>query len=90
MCSSLIATGPSCGAEQELSIRQKRRPWPVQLPLLQTHAYSYLSEANMNKDTLCQISIVVAVAATIVVNGLADALPLNGLGTGAISDMFPV
>ncbi len=44
----------------------------------------------MNKDTLRQISIVVAVVATIVVNGLANALPINGLGTGAISDMFPV
>jgi benzodiazapine receptor len=44
----------------------------------------------MNKDTLRQISIVVAVIATIVVNGLANALPINGRQTGAISDMFPV
>jgi hypothetical protein len=44
----------------------------------------------VNKDTLRQISIVVAVIATIVVNGLANALPFNGRQTGAISDMFPV
>lgn len=44
----------------------------------------------MNKDTLRQISIVVAVIVTIVVNGLANALPINGRQTGAISDMFPV
>ncbi|HEX9118255.1 MAG TPA: tryptophan-rich sensory protein, partial [Anaerolineae bacterium] len=44
----------------------------------------------MNKDTLRQFSIVVAVVATIVVNALADALPINGRQTGAISDMFQV
>jgi benzodiazapine receptor len=33
---------------------------------------------------------VVAVIATIVVNGLANALPLNGLATGEISDRFQV
>ena len=44
----------------------------------------------MNKDLTRQILIVVAVVATIVVNGLANALPINGLQTGAISDSFPV
>ncbi len=44
----------------------------------------------MNKDLTRQILIVVAVVATIVVNGLANALPINGLQTGEISDSFPV
>ena len=44
----------------------------------------------MSKDTLRQILIVVAVIATLIVNGLANALPINGRQTGAISDMFPV
>ena len=44
----------------------------------------------MNKDLTRQILIVVAVVATIVVNGLANALPINGLTTGEISDRFPV
>jgi hypothetical protein len=42
------------------------------------------------KNTLRQISVVVALLATIVINILADALPINGLGTGAISDSFHV
>jgi hypothetical protein len=42
------------------------------------------------KDILRQISVVLTIAATIVVNVLADALPINGLGTGQISDMFKV
>lgn len=37
-----------------------------------------------------QALIVLAVFATIVVNGLANALPLNGLTTGEISDRFDV
>lgn len=44
----------------------------------------------MNKDILRQILIIVAVAATIVVNALANILPINDLQTGAISDRFPV
>lgn len=44
----------------------------------------------MNKDTLRQILVVISVVATIVVNGLANALPLNGQETGAISDRFPI
>jgi translocator protein len=44
----------------------------------------------MNRDTLRQVLVVIAVAATIVVNGLANALPINGHQTGAISNMFPV
>ncbi len=42
------------------------------------------------KNTLRQISVVVVVLATIVINILADALPINGLGTGTISDSFHV
>ncbi len=44
----------------------------------------------MNKDLTRQILIVLAVVATIAVNGLANALPINGLQTGEISDSFPV
>jgi len=44
----------------------------------------------MNKDTLRQIAVILSVIATIAVNGLANALPLNGQTTGEISDRFPV
>ncbi len=44
----------------------------------------------MKKDTVRQIVNVVAVLATIGINGLANALPLNGLTTGEISDRFDV
>lgn len=42
------------------------------------------------KDTLRQISVLVTILATLVVNVLAEALPINGLGTGQISDRFQV
>jgi hypothetical protein len=42
------------------------------------------------KDTLRQISVILTIAATIVVNVLANTLPINGLNTGAISDRFKV
>lgn len=44
----------------------------------------------MNRDTVRQFLIIVAVIATIVVNGLASALPINGQTTGEISDSFDV
>ena len=44
----------------------------------------------MRKDTLRQLVVVLAVVATVVLNGLANALPLNGLTTGEISDRFQV
>lgn len=44
----------------------------------------------MNKDTLRQIVNLLLVVATIAFNGLANALPLNGLNTGEISDRFQV
>jgi hypothetical protein len=42
------------------------------------------------KNTFRQIAVAVAILATLVVNVLADALPINGLNTGAISDRFHV
>ena len=44
----------------------------------------------MKKRTLWVWINVVAVVATIAINGLANALPLNGLTTGDISDRFDV
>jgi hypothetical protein len=44
----------------------------------------------MNKDKLRQLGVVLSVAAVIGVNALANALPLNGLNTGEISDRFEV
>lgn len=42
------------------------------------------------KHILRQTAIVISILATLVVNGLANALPLNGLTTGEISDRFQV
>lgn len=42
------------------------------------------------KDILRQIIVVLTILVTLVVNGLANALPLNGLNTGQISDRFNV
>lgn len=44
----------------------------------------------MKKGLLRQIAVVVAVITTITINALADILPINGLGTGQISDKFQV
>ena len=44
----------------------------------------------MNRDSLRQIAIILGVVATIVVNGLANALPLNGQLTGEVSDRYLV
>jgi hypothetical protein len=44
----------------------------------------------MDKDLQRQIVNVVSYALTVIVNGLAVALPLNGLATAEISDRFPV
>ena len=51
---------------------------------------SNLGEDLMNRVTIQRIANVVAVIATLLVNGLANALPLNGLNTGEISDRFQV
>lgn len=42
------------------------------------------------KDKLRQIFVVLSILVAIVVNGLANALPLNGQNTGEISDRFEV
>jgi hypothetical protein len=42
------------------------------------------------KNSLRQIAVVVTMLVTIVINVLADALPINGLNTGKISDNFHV
>jgi hypothetical protein len=44
----------------------------------------------MKKDIIRQILVVVTFIFTITANGLANALPLNGQSTGAISDSFQV
>ncbi len=42
------------------------------------------------KDKIRQLAVILSIALTIVVNTLANALPLNGLNTGQISDRFEV
>ena len=42
------------------------------------------------KDILRQITVIVTILATLIVNTLANALPINGLNTGQISDRFNV
>ena len=42
------------------------------------------------KDTMRQITVVFTIIATLVVNALADILPINGQNTAAISDRFQV
>ena len=44
----------------------------------------------MNKNVVYRIITVVTTLLTITVNGLANALPLNGQGTGEISDRFAI
>lgn len=42
------------------------------------------------KNLLRQISVIVTILVTLIINVLADLLPINGLNTGAISDTFHV
>ncbi len=44
----------------------------------------------MNKDIIRQITVVVALIATIVINVLSNTLPFNGMTAGEISDSFDV
>lgn len=44
----------------------------------------------MNKDLIRQISVIVSLVVAVVVNGLANALPINGITTAEISDSFDV
>ena len=50
----------------------------------------YKKRGNTMKDILRQIAVILTIIATLVVNGLANALPLNGQNTGQISDRFDV
>lgn len=42
------------------------------------------------KDILRQIAVILTIVATLIVNVLANVLPINGLNTGQISDRFQV
>jgi hypothetical protein len=42
------------------------------------------------KDRQRQIAVILTILITLIVNGLANALPINGLNTGEISDRFQV
>ncbi len=44
----------------------------------------------MTAQRLAPVMVIVALAATITINALANLLPINGLETGQISDRFPV
>ncbi|GIK58485.1 MAG: tryptophan-rich sensory protein [Chloroflexi bacterium] len=44
----------------------------------------------MNKDVIRQISVIVSLVVAVAVNGLANALPINGITTAEISDSFAV
>lgn len=44
----------------------------------------------MNRDTLRQVLVIIASFATIIFNITANALPLNGLNTGELSDRFQI
>jgi hypothetical protein len=50
----------------------------------------YPSAQSQNNDLLRQGLVVVGTVVTLIVNGLANALPLNGQTTAAVSDSFPV
>jgi translocator protein len=54
------------------------------------HCNYLLKGLLMNRDILRQIIVIISVAATITVNILANALPFNGISTGAVSDQFKV
>ncbi len=44
----------------------------------------------MNKDVMRQISVIISLVVAVIVNGLANALPINGITTAEISDSFQV
>ena len=44
----------------------------------------------MNRDTLRQVLVIIAAFVTIIFNIAANALPLNGLNTGELSDLFQI
>lgn len=54
-------------------------------------SHSNVAQAgSMGGDLLRQVLVIIALAATIFVNYLSNALPINGLTPGEISDSFPV
>jgi hypothetical protein len=44
----------------------------------------------MNRDIVRQVIVVISIIATVIMNGLANAWPLNGVTTGEVSDRFQV
>ena len=42
----------------------------------------------MNRDVLRQISVILITIVTLIVNGLATSLPLNGVTTAKLSDSY--
>jgi translocator protein len=54
------------------------------------HNPSIPQPALFSSATLRQLLVILALSLTLVVNALANALPLNGQGTGEISDRFKV
>jgi benzodiazapine receptor len=69
----------------------------IKLHLEQHTHFIFLTNPNNNsggimnsRDLVRQWTNIIAVAATLVVNGLANAIPLNGQQTGEISDRFQV
>ncbi len=63
----------------------------MKLVQLTGHIFTIINQWEIKmKDMIRQISVIVSILATIVVNGLANALPINGLNTGQISDRFNV
>ena len=44
----------------------------------------------MNRDIVRQVIVVICIIATVIMNGLANALPLNGVTTGEVSGRFQV
>ena len=51
---------------------------------------AYSPSKSQPSDLLRQILVVLGTLLTLIVNGLANALPLNGHTTAAVSDSFPV
>ena len=45
--------------------------------------------ANIREGVLLKLFVVVTFVAMVVVNALANILPINGIGTGAVSDSYP-
>lgn len=48
------------------------------------------NRAGLASDTMRQVLVVVAVLSTIVVNALANILPINGMDTGELSDKYVI